>query len=188
MKRAFTILELIFVIIILGVLAAIALPKIGASKDEAELGKALGNLKTLISDLSTYALRNDNLSSLSLMSNVDSVENADLSSFTGTQSLNFKVGGDENCLQILFINESNIIAMGIASNTSTKGLIEALAKAQNDFIKSPDNTTRSALHSASQALINADFTSTSTSKSCANLSTSNNFKAMANKIYILLGG
>ncbi|WP_267905154.1 prepilin-type N-terminal cleavage/methylation domain-containing protein [Campylobacter sp. TTU-622] len=32
MKKAFTILELIFVIIILGVLAAIALPKLNISK------------------------------------------------------------------------------------------------------------------------------------------------------------
>ncbi|EAH5249303.1 type II secretion system protein, partial [Campylobacter coli] len=35
MKRAFTILELVFVIVILGILAAIALPKFSSSRDEA---------------------------------------------------------------------------------------------------------------------------------------------------------
>lgn len=57
MKKAFTILELIFVIIILGILAAIALPKLSISKDEAELSKSLNNLKILINDLSIYALK-----------------------------------------------------------------------------------------------------------------------------------
>lgn len=37
MKKAFTIIELVFVVIILGVLAAVALPKFSASKDEAQL-------------------------------------------------------------------------------------------------------------------------------------------------------
>lgn len=39
MKKAFTILELVFVIVILGILAAIALPKMSSSKDEAEVSK-----------------------------------------------------------------------------------------------------------------------------------------------------
>ncbi|EAJ8273416.1 prepilin-type N-terminal cleavage/methylation domain-containing protein, partial [Campylobacter coli] len=54
MKKAFTILELVFVIVILGILAAIALPKMSSSKDEAEVSKSLNNLKTLINDISIY--------------------------------------------------------------------------------------------------------------------------------------
>ena len=37
MRKAFTVLELIFVIVILGILAAIALPRFSSSKDEAEI-------------------------------------------------------------------------------------------------------------------------------------------------------
>lgn len=57
MKKAFTIIELVFVVIILGVLAAVALPKFSASKDEASTAQALGNLKTFINDISFLCVK-----------------------------------------------------------------------------------------------------------------------------------
>lgn len=39
MKKAFTIIELIFVIVVLGILSAVALPKFGTTKDMADLSK-----------------------------------------------------------------------------------------------------------------------------------------------------
>lgn len=47
-------IELIFVILILGVLAAVALPKLAATRDDAEVVKAASDLTTAISDISTY--------------------------------------------------------------------------------------------------------------------------------------
>ncbi|WP_141045639.1 type II secretion system protein, partial [Campylobacter coli] len=95
MKRAFTILELVFVIVILGILAAIALPKFSSSRDEAEVSKSLNNLKTLINDISIYTLKNDHLSSIKTMSNVSGVENVDLSNFNGIKEVNFRVGDEK---------------------------------------------------------------------------------------------
>lgn len=188
MKRAFTILELIFVIVILGILAAIALPRLGASKDEAEISKALSNIKTIISDISSYALKNDALVSTGAMSNVSGFENVDLSNFTGVKVANFKVGNDENCVRFVFINESNALMLGIASNDNIKNLIENLAKAQNQNILKPnDASSKAGVLNATNALLNADFTSTSSSKACVSLSTSQSFKNLANKNYILLG-
>ncbi|TQR60356.1 prepilin-type N-terminal cleavage/methylation domain-containing protein [Campylobacter troglodytis] len=187
MRGAFTILELIFVIIILGILAAIALPRLTASKDEAEISKALSNIKTIISDLSSYALKNDMLSNTASMSNVTELENVDLSNFTGTRIVKFKVGNDEECVRFVFINESNVLALGIATNDSVKTLIENLAKAQNQNILKPNDTSKAGVLNATNALINADFTSTSSSKACVSLSNSLSFKNLANKNYILLG-
>ena len=51
MKRAgFTMIELIFVIVILGILAAVAIPKLAATRSDAEIAKMATNAATLLSD------------------------------------------------------------------------------------------------------------------------------------------
>ena len=54
MRKGFTMIELIFVIVILGILAAVAIQRLTATRDDAEISKAATNYSTLISDLTAY--------------------------------------------------------------------------------------------------------------------------------------
>jgi len=40
MKKAFTMIEIVFVIVIIGILAAVAIPRLAATRDDAEISKA----------------------------------------------------------------------------------------------------------------------------------------------------
>ena len=54
MKKAFTMIELIFVIVILGILASVAIPRIAGTREDAEVSAGIANIRTLLSDAASY--------------------------------------------------------------------------------------------------------------------------------------
>ncbi len=58
MRQGFTMIELIFVIVIIGILAVIAIPRLNATRDDAKIATALQNVSTCLQDAgSAYTAR-----------------------------------------------------------------------------------------------------------------------------------
>jgi len=76
MKRSgFTMIELIFVIVILGILASVAIPKLAATRDDAKVSKALSEVSTLVSELGSFYTAQGNFdgTDIKTLTNVNNV-------------------------------------------------------------------------------------------------------------------
>ena len=92
MKKGFTMIELIFVIVILGVLASVAIPRLAATRDDAEVAKAATNLTTAVSDITAYYTAKGNFTGVS--TDFTKVTNA------LTKNGELKVKGSTTCVTV----------------------------------------------------------------------------------------
>lgn len=53
-RKGFTLIELLIVVVIIGILAAIAIPKFGSSKESAYVGVMRGDLRNLVTAQESY--------------------------------------------------------------------------------------------------------------------------------------
>lgn len=114
-KKGFTMVELIFVIVILGILAAVAIPKLAATRDDADIAKFSQNLSTLITDIASYRTSHGKYETkISDMTNVDIVD-------TGDYKAELKIRND-SCAEIIVYNEDD------KANSIRDGMFEIKTK------------------------------------------------------------
>ena len=111
MKKGFTMIELIFVIVILGILASVAIPRLAGTRDDAEISSALANLRTLVSDANVYYVTKGDLkvtggTTVAKWSDITSVplavgNDAD----TATTAAHLKAGG-QNCIGVALVEKA----------------------------------------------------------------------------------
>ena len=103
MKKAFTIIELIFVIIIIAILSAVALPRLSATRDDALIAKNSEYIVGIMTEISTYSTAHgeskDDLSEMSSLLQVLKAQNRVIIDTT-TKSAKVKIGDDEACITI----------------------------------------------------------------------------------------
>jgi len=70
MRKAFTMMELVFVIVVIGILASIAIPRLNATRDDATITKAKSTLASLRSAMSQEAQRRQMEGNYTLIKNL----------------------------------------------------------------------------------------------------------------------
>lgn len=126
MKKAFTMIELIFVIVIIGILAAVAIPKMAATRDDAQISNIISNARISLSDLQTYYTSRGNVNWRA--DNITQATNVVLETACGTSvtsatsiSPNTFVLCNDNvvCLTLETINEDNLTVTDGTDTTDT---------------------------------------------------------------------
>ncbi|MBL1242980.1 MAG: prepilin-type N-terminal cleavage/methylation domain-containing protein [Sulfurimonas sp.] len=120
MKRAgFTMIELIFVIVILGILAAVAIPKLAATRTDAEVSKGASDVATLVSDLGAYYTSQGafdfNAGGPSNMTNVP----VDSTNLTDGTLFNYEVPTGTACVGIKISDTNGSVSITDASGTGS---------------------------------------------------------------------
>jgi len=113
MRRGFTMIELIFVIVILGILAAVAIPKLAATRDDAKISKGLSEISTALNDFGAYYTSRGSFGKISDMTNVTSWDDPSKEvNGTAGGTVNYQVPGndgeDANCVKFVFTSDGNI--------------------------------------------------------------------------------
>jgi general secretion pathway protein G len=125
-RKAFTLLEIIFVVVILGIIASVAVSKLDFTKDDAKIVAVKEDIRVIVDSTKSHFIINDSLDKFStiLTLNPDIWTVAD-------KSLVFNSGGSE-CVKIeLTTNSGNDILKITTSSTnednSCKKLLESVS-------------------------------------------------------------
>ena len=105
MKKGFTMIELIFVIVILGILASVAIPRLAGTRTDAEVATTVANLRTIVSEVSSYYVAHGNFNNVN-WKDLTNVPLGSAATTPATTAANLKVGETANCITVQAVAKS----------------------------------------------------------------------------------
>lgn len=129
MKSAFTMIELIFVIVILGILASVAIPKLSATRDDAKVAKVIQSVSLAVTDIAAHVVAQGSVvSDLSQMSNaIDSLVTSNEATLDEpNKAVDFKMGATSDCIRIQIDEGGGDANLTVVENVTVDGLCKQL--------------------------------------------------------------
>ncbi|MBE3610580.1 type II secretion system protein [Campylobacter californiensis] len=131
MKKGFTAVELVFIIVVLGILSAVVLPKLFGTREDTFVARAATNISTFVSDITHYYMAQGGF------------ENGKENIYKMT-SVAFPIQiGTNNCLDVTDITQTSItLSISEADLCGDLWRIDSLAEFKELVSKDIDGTAK----------------------------------------------
>ena len=138
MKKAFTLIDLIFIIVIIGILSAVAVPRLAATRDDALIAKNSEYIIAIMNEISSYIIANgdskDNLTEMSSILERLHLQNRVLVNIVN-KSATVQIGEDQSCITVDLNTSTTTETLSTSFPSSTS---DRICKMVQSFIKEKD--------------------------------------------------